>query len=323
MKLSIIIPVYNVENHICKCVESCLNQTYQDYEVICVDDGSTDKSKKYLDLFQDNPKVQIIHKKNGGVSSARNVGLSLATGDWIWFVDSDDTIEPDCIKRMYGLIQENDTLLRFEMTGNRNSSEEVKNIDGVHQFEVESERLWLYWFRLDVIKENEITFDESMKYNEDVIFITQYKLFSNRMLKCGFKSYNYNYRTDSAMSSINQGKRAEALFRTIEIYRLLIRNLEREEFKEYLQRCQDSSTAMLLLILLKYYNFRTAQKVFLRLKKIGAYPYKITNNKYSRNYKENIVKLIYGLFSYNTVYNCALVLGMIVVKKKYKNFEFS
>ena len=89
--ISVIIPVYNVENYLEECIESILRQSYMDLEIILVDDESTDNSGNICDLYskKDN-RIKVIHKKNGGLSSARNVGLKIAKGDYISFVDSDD-----------------------------------------------------------------------------------------------------------------------------------------------------------------------------------------------------------------------------------------
>ena len=91
MKLSFIIPVYNVEKYLPQCVDSILSQTYKDFEVILVDDGSPDNSGKVCDAYaQKDHRVRVIHKPNGGLSDARNVGMAAARGEWIVFVDSDD-----------------------------------------------------------------------------------------------------------------------------------------------------------------------------------------------------------------------------------------
>ena len=91
--LSVIVPVYNVEAYLVKCVESILNQTYPNLEVILVDDGSPDGSGAICDTFADkDSRVKVIHKPNGGLSSARNAGLEEASGEYITFVDSDDWI---------------------------------------------------------------------------------------------------------------------------------------------------------------------------------------------------------------------------------------
>ena len=93
MKLSIIVPVYKVRRHLQRCIESILQQTYTDYELILVDDGSPDNCGAICDRYaQECDKVKVIHKKNGGLSSARNAGIAAAKGEYITFVDGDDTI---------------------------------------------------------------------------------------------------------------------------------------------------------------------------------------------------------------------------------------
>ena len=93
-KVSVIIPVYNVEKYLRQCLDSVVNQTLKDIEIICIDDGSTDNSLNILKEYaQKDNRIKIISKKNGGLSSARNAGLKFATGEFVGFVDSDDYIE--------------------------------------------------------------------------------------------------------------------------------------------------------------------------------------------------------------------------------------
>ena len=93
MLFSIILPIYNVENYLCECVDSILNQTYKDYEIILVDDGSKDKSPHICDeLAHKYDCIKVIHKKNGGLSDARNAGTKEAIGKYIVYIDSDDYI---------------------------------------------------------------------------------------------------------------------------------------------------------------------------------------------------------------------------------------
>ena len=108
-KLSIIVPVYKVEKYIQKCVDSILNQTYTDFELILVDDGSPDNCGKICDEYaQKDERVRVIHKENKGVSSARNLGINEAKGEIIGFVDSDDFIEADMYKDMMEFLEKND-----------------------------------------------------------------------------------------------------------------------------------------------------------------------------------------------------------------------
>lgn len=104
-KITVIVPVYNVERYIGKCVDSLLKQDYNDFEVLLIDDGSTDLSSKICDDFANKYKnVSVYHKKNGGLSDARNYGIKRATGDYLSFVDSDDVVKEDFLSFLYNNI---------------------------------------------------------------------------------------------------------------------------------------------------------------------------------------------------------------------------
>ena len=106
-KISVIVPVYKVEPYLRKCLDSIAGQTYQNLEIILVDDGSPDSCGSICDEYAvQDKRVRVIHKENGGVSSARNAGLAAATGDWIGWVDSDDWIEPDLYSYMLEKVRE-------------------------------------------------------------------------------------------------------------------------------------------------------------------------------------------------------------------------
>lgn len=106
--VSIIIPVYNVEEFIFKTVKSVMNQDYKDIEIILVDDGSPDNSAKIIDeLAKRDDRIVCVHKDNGGVSSARNVGLRMALGEYVTFIDGDDWVEPNYISYLLNLVESN------------------------------------------------------------------------------------------------------------------------------------------------------------------------------------------------------------------------
>ena len=110
MKISVIVPVYNVEKYIVKCLESIVNQTYTNLEIIVVNDGTKDNSIKLIkDNFNDS-RIKIYNKENGGLASARNYGIKNATGEYLFFVDSDDYIENDCLLEMYNEIAKDKSL---------------------------------------------------------------------------------------------------------------------------------------------------------------------------------------------------------------------
>lgn len=112
--ISVIVPVYNVEKYLDKCINSIINQTYQNLEIILVDDGSTDNSGILCDAFcNKDGRVQVIHQKNGGLSSARNTGIDHSNGNYLTFVDSDDWIDPTMIERLYSRIKEDHSQISF------------------------------------------------------------------------------------------------------------------------------------------------------------------------------------------------------------------
>ena len=105
--ISVIVPVYNVEKYLDKCLESIVNQSYKNLDIILVDDGSPDKCPEMCDQWaKRDERIRVIHKENGGLSSARNAGLERATGEYIIFVDSDDEISVDCIERLSATLKE-------------------------------------------------------------------------------------------------------------------------------------------------------------------------------------------------------------------------
>lgn len=106
-KISVIIPVYNVESYLKKCIESVLAQTMEDLEIILVDDGSTDGSSSICDEYVNYPNITVIHQENKGVSAARNVGLRIAKGEYIAFLDSDDYVSSDMYEEMYLVAKQN------------------------------------------------------------------------------------------------------------------------------------------------------------------------------------------------------------------------
>lgn len=187
--ISIIVPIYNVDNYLEKCIDSILNQALEEFELVLVNDGSTDNSGAICDKYSNkDERVKVIHKKNGGVSSARNVGIKNANGDYIGFVDPDDYVDIDMYKKLYELcIKSNSDIaickLGREINGNIiNKSDdegllELNNLEGMRElFKGE-----LYRFSLCNKLFNKKCF-ENIKFPEGRIhedLSTTYKLFAN------------------------------------------------------------------------------------------------------------------------------------------------
>ena len=132
MLISIIVSAYNIESYIVECVESILQQSFEDFECILVDDGSTDMTGLICDDYANrNPKVCVIHKKNGGLSSARNAGLDAASGDYIYFIDGDDKITSNCLLDFVKLINESHPDVVFGHMMRFNDTREPENFSAI------------------------------------------------------------------------------------------------------------------------------------------------------------------------------------------------
>lgn len=222
-KVSIIIPVYNTEKYIEKCIQSVCNQTYQNLEIICVDDGSTDDSGKILDRFaQADKRIKVIHKENEGVSAARNDGLRIATGEWIGFVDSDDYIAEDMYEIMMkaNVNQEADIVscgYYFDNNGKCLSAENKKKVPDriistreflLYIYERDIYKavggyLWSRLFRKALIKDDtgrlKNEFPEEYGVGEDIIFLSQVLMNSQKSLYVEKSLYYYVQRGNSAV----------------------------------------------------------------------------------------------------------------------------
>lgn len=173
-KISVIVPVYNVEKYLENCLNSIINQTFSDIEIICVNDGATDNSEAILKKYQqqDN-RIKIVNKKNGGLSSARNAGLKVATGDFISFIDSDDWIDKTMLEKMY----ENITKLNTDIS-----------ICAVHNFDEQKQTIddSLPYFTLELFNErfdNKVfSYTDTKDFIMDVCVMAWNKLYRKSFL---------------------------------------------------------------------------------------------------------------------------------------------
>lgn len=211
-KVSIIIPVYGVEKYINKCITSILNQTMEDFEAIIIDDGSLDKSIAIArQLVGDDPRFMFLHKTNGGQGSARNMGLDIAKGDYIVFIDSDDYFDSDFIKLMYEAITTSKS--EVGICDVRFVSESYKelfvHINHPDKYHMHKDYLNGYKhvsnFFCDKIFENSVfdgmRFDESIRTFEDAHF-TFKLIYNKKIVKVDKPLYNYLQRVGSTSNSL-------------------------------------------------------------------------------------------------------------------------
>lgn len=192
--ISVIIPVYNVEKYLERCLESVINQTYQDLEIILVDDGSTDSSPAICDKYKEkDSRIKVIHKENGGLSSARNAGLRISSGEYVGFIDSDDDAELNMYELLYDVakkynvdfvmsdyirINEDKTkyLKTLEINNGYYSKKDIKNkifpslIMGENLEYGPLLSVWHCLYNRKFLNQNNIEFDEDVRWSEDNIF---------------------------------------------------------------------------------------------------------------------------------------------------------
>lgn len=210
--LSFIIPVYNVEEYLEECLDSLILQdiSCDDYEIICVDDGSTDKSGKILDAYAEkNENIVVVHKENGGVSSARNCGIDIAKGQYIWFVDADDFIRRNALSKIKSLILENkyDVIKILPYSFKDGETDVFTNAPAPAMSQQSiKDFLWTYILRSEHIHKNKIYFDTRISYAEDAVFMLQVNPFMQEVARItdGIL-YFYRQRLGSAVGqSINK-----------------------------------------------------------------------------------------------------------------------
>lgn len=208
-KISVIVPVYKAEAYLHRCVNSILNQTFTDFELLLIDDGSPDSSGEICDEYAaKDSRVRVFHKENGGVSSARNLGLDNAVGRYITFVDSDDWLEEECFEYCVNSIKDDIDLVQLGFTfayanGSMRKSNKLKDtilpsIDYINNssFHV---CVWGNIFKKTIIDNYIIRFDETMKLGEDQKFLLDYMRHCSKIQSISMSYYNYYQNIGSVM----------------------------------------------------------------------------------------------------------------------------
>lgn len=220
-KISVIIPVYNVRDYLKDCIDSILQQSFRDFEIILVDDGSTDGSSELCDkLEKTNPCIRVIHKQNGGPSSARNFGINEAKGDFIAFVDADDELYEDAYETIINGIAQKGVDYVFSgmtwMDGDKkiiNTSERLveKLFDKQQILDYFRRPLYsriipgavLGFFKKSILDKHQIRFREDIYSKEDFLFNTEYVLaMSGKTFLTTHPTYKYMLRGNGASSSM-------------------------------------------------------------------------------------------------------------------------
>ena len=214
-KISVIVPVYNAIPYLSKCVNSILNQTFQNFELLLIDDGSTDGSGKLCEVFEkEDHRVRVFHQINGGAGTARNTGLTNATGKYICFVDSNDWIEEDYLINFYNHPVDDTSLIiqNYLIDNGRSSSKrwQMKSISFIKEnfgecfIDLDLLRNGVVCSKLysaAIIKTNSIRFDTEVRYAEDCIFMLEYLQYISCIKYINYAGYHYMHYEDSASLS--------------------------------------------------------------------------------------------------------------------------
>lgn len=236
-KVSVIIPVYKVEKYLSRCIESVINQTIDKIEIILVDDGSPDGCPQICDKYAENyANVQVIHKKNGGLASARNAGMKKAVGEYIFFLDSDDWLELDGLEKLYETAQQYKVdfvryrAIRTGWPGMEEDApcmvEDVREMQGgyydknrmmdeIYGRLIITPQLTMgpivgacgSLYRRDFLNKNNLFFYEEIKFSEDLIFSVKVVLAAQSFYYLDVAGvYHYFYNRDSISKSFRKGR---------------------------------------------------------------------------------------------------------------------
>ena len=297
-KISIIVPVYKVEQYLDRCVNSLVNQTYKNIEIILVDDGSPDNCPQMCDDFaRKDSRIRVIHKKNGGLSDARNTGLRMATGEYVMYVDSDDYIENNSCERLIEDINTNIDIVigackKIHPTGityQRHTNLEEHRTYSAKEYVLLSIKrnewyapAWLNLYRRTFLIDNELYYKAGYYY-EDIEMLPRLFLADPNVMYIDYPFYNYVIREGSIMTSkITEQKINMAL----DNYKNWFEQFEAVKDEAYRKR--------LFGVLTKHY-IATARRMNITEWKIEGINFGFAM-KYSLNYKEKIKTIAFNFF---------------------------
>lgn len=248
-KISIIVPIYNVEQYLSRCVESLTAQTYKNVEIVLVDDGSTDSSGDIAnELSKKDNRIVVYHKENGGLSDARNYGLKAATGEYILYVDSDDYIEVDACQKLVEKAQPGiDFVIGAYKEIGRDGIIERRHSDIVAGKKYEAKEFvilsikqnewyapaWLNLYRRDFLLKNNLFFKKGRLF-EDHQMLPRLFLAADAVIYVDYPFYNYVIRNNSIMTSGNRKKKMEMSFSNYNEWMDLFEKVQDKKYQRYL-----------------------------------------------------------------------------------------
>ena len=253
-KISVIVPIYNVEKYLEKCLDSLVNQTLKDIEIILVNDGSTDNSgqiaKEYVSKYKE--KIVYLEKQNGGLSDARNYGLEYAKGDYISFVDSDDYISKNLYSELAKYMEEDYDMVKFgiltvDLKNNKlieNKSKQFENKTGEEAFDIlyktdkMTEVAWGYLYKASFWKENNFKFTKDM-YHEDFGLIPLVILKAKKVASTNILGYYYVQSDKSITRNSDEKKKLKMSYDLLKFYDNMIKEIENYDISKKAKESQN------------------------------------------------------------------------------------
>lgn len=220
--ISIIVPVYNAEKYLDHSIQSILSQTYTDFELLLIDDGSTDSSGAICDKYAEQDfRIRVFHKENGGVSSARNMGLGNIRGDYFTFIDADDTVNVNYLRSLAPCEDEDFVMGSSDMRS-------APLLPGLYSGEDMIRRIFSDWhiiaimdklYKRDVVDVHKIRFEEILNYGEDTVFNLKYLLYVDKCRLSSTVEYNYNVTVEGSLSK-KRVSFEKAKMKALEVYEI-------------------------------------------------------------------------------------------------------
>jgi glycosyltransferase involved in cell wall biosynthesis len=327
--ISVIIPIYNVEKYLRQCLDSVVNQTYKNIEIILVDDGSTDGSYSIAKEYADkDARIKLFKQENSGQGAARNFGIKEAKGEYITFVDSDDYIDVNMLSTMISYMADNDIVCCKEYIVGKHSGEHddffsnnlnksiiinennITNIPSV---------VWGKLYKLNILKDNKIFFPEGLFYEDDYFFWC-YSIYNPKAYFTDHRLYYYRRRDNGSIIAITQSKKSKKIFDIIQIasliYALLNNQKIFDKWKEaYLQYLQ-TSLIWRVQYLKKEWLYEYYENVYKLLYCINISDLK----SYKFLYYIKYLKTFQNKDIYKNIYS--IVIGYKSVKYRFFNFTF-
>lgn len=299
-KISIIMPIYNVEKYLTRSIESVINQTFSNFELILVNDGSTDRCREICYKYKNiDERIILIDKENGGVSSARNSGLDIAKGEYIYFIDSDDCIDEDAIEYLYKLsINYNADISCYKAKTYKNEilqtklnlNEEIDIYDRediIKEYAQNGKFLYSVWNKLFKSKLfTNVRFSQDIRYAEDALI--NYYLFSksDRLVMSNLQKYNYYINENGVVSNITK-KRLDILKAQRKMYEFL--NTNYCEYTQYIINEYVNSSISIAIDIGMENKIKKKKHILKELKEINKKDKDILNIIHYKSLKQKIL----------------------------------